>query len=51
MPDFERLYYKLFAAMADAADLLEQGQREQARQLLIAAMQSAEEQFLEESEE
>ncbi|MBP3314177.1 MAG: hypothetical protein J6K84_05960 [Oscillospiraceae bacterium] len=50
MPDFEGLYYRLFATIADAVELLEQGQGEQARERLISAMQDAEERFLQESE-
>lgn len=46
MCDFERLYFRLFAAMADAAEALEQGDYDKARQLLIAAQQDAEEQYI-----
>ena len=50
MPNFESLYYKLFGAVADAVELLEQGQSEKAREHLISAMQAAEEQYLNETE-
>ncbi len=50
MPNFEELYYKLFAAVADTVELLEQEQNERAKQRLILAMQEAEERFLQESE-
>ncbi len=46
MPNFEQLYYKLFAKVADAVELLEQEQKEQAKECLICAMQEAEERFL-----
>lgn len=48
MPNFEALYFKLFASIADAVELLEQGQSEKAKERLITAMQVAEEQYLNE---
>lgn len=50
MPNFERLYYQLFAAIADAVEHLEQGETPQAKECLISAMQKAEQQFLDDSE-
>ncbi len=43
---YERLYYKLFAAMADAVESLEQGEPAAARKVLNAAMLAAEEAVL-----
>ena len=40
---YENLYYKLFAAIADAAESLEQDEPHAARKALIAAMRDAEE--------
>lgn len=48
MPDYKALYFKLFAAMADAVEDLEQGQPFQAKERLIHAQQEAEEEYLEE---
>ena len=42
-PDYKALYFKLFAAMADAVELLERQEEAAARLLLIAAQQEAEE--------
>ena len=50
MLNFETLYFKLFATMADAVELLEQGKAEEAKQRLISAMQEAEERYLQETE-
>lgn len=50
MPNFEALYYKLFATMADAVELLEQEKTDEAKQRLISAMQEAEERYLQETE-
>ena len=46
MPDYETLYFKLFAAMADALEYMEQDNYGLARQALIAAQQAAEEQYI-----
>ena len=46
MPDFEALYFQLFAAMADATDALERGNPASAKQILIAAQQAAEEAYI-----
>ena len=45
------LYFRLFASMADAVELLEQGRWEQAKLYLIRAQQEAEERFLEQEED
>lgn len=47
MPDYEKLYFKLFAAMADAVEDLENGKYAAARRRLISAQQEAEEAYLE----
>ena len=46
MPDFEKLYFKLFAALADATEYLEEGQPFLAKERLIRAQQEAEEEYL-----
>ena len=46
MDVYRELYYKLFAAMADAAEALENGKPLAAKNLLIAAQREAEERFL-----
>lgn len=48
MPDYKKLYFRLFAAMADAVEYLEQGQPFQAKECLIRAQQEAEEEYLRE---
>ena len=50
MPDYKKLYFKLFAAMADAVEELDQQNYGAARQRLIAAQQEAEEEYLEETD-
>ena len=42
----EKLYFFLFNAISDAIQLLEQGAAAQARSLLIAAQQEAEEKYI-----
>jgi len=42
MPDYKALYFKLFAAAADAVDALDQNQSQQARQILLRAQLEAE---------
>ena len=49
MPDFEKLYFKLFAALADAVEDLEDGQPTLAKERLIRAQQEAEEEYISES--
>ena len=46
MPDYQELYFKLFAAMADALEYMEQDNYGLARQRLIAAQQETEEQYI-----
>ena len=46
MTDYRKLYFKLFAAMADAVEDLEQENYGRAKQRLIAAQQEAEEEYL-----
>ena len=46
MPNFEELYYKLFAEMENAIVELEQQNYGKALNILIAAQQAAEEAFL-----
>lgn len=46
MCDYRALYYKLFGKLSDAVELLECGEGEAARLLLIRLLQEAEEQFL-----
>ena len=48
MPDYKGLYFKLFAAMADAVEELEQAELFRARERLIRAQQEAEEEYLKE---
>lgn len=50
MADYKAIYFKLFAAVADAVDDLERGEFEKARQRLIRAEQEAEEGYLEEED-
>ena len=46
MPDYQKLYFMLFVAAADAVEYLEQEEPERARLRLIRAQQEAEEQYL-----
>jgi len=48
MPDYRALYFKLFAAMADAVEHLEEGRPFLAKERLISAQQEAEEEYLKE---
>ena len=47
MPDFEKLYYYLFGVLADAVEAIEMENYEEAKELLIAAQQNAEEEYIE----
>ena len=49
MPDYKKLYFMLFAAMADAVENLEQENYGAAKQRLISAQQEAEEEYLSET--
>ncbi len=51
MSIYRKLYFYLFAALADAVDLLERGDAAGARQLLISAQQTAEERVLDAAQE
>lgn len=46
MPNYEQLYFQLFAATANAVEAIEACNYGQARKILIAAQQSAEEQCI-----
>lgn len=46
MPDYKKLYFKLFAAMADAVEELEAENFGAAKQCLISAQQETEEEYL-----
>ena len=46
MPDYEKLYFQLFAAMADAVEAMEAANYGQAKEILISAQQRAEEQYM-----
>lgn len=48
MPDYKKLYFKLFRAIADAAELMEAHNYEAAWWLLVAVQQEAEEMYLSE---
>ena len=47
MPDFEKLYFHLFGVLADAVEAIETENYEEAKKLLIAAQQNAEEEYVE----
>jgi hypothetical protein len=46
MPDYQQLYFQLFAAAADAVEAMEKANYGQAKEVLISAQQKAEEQCL-----
>lgn len=46
MPDFEKLYFHLFGAMADAVEAIEKKEYEKTKDILIAAQQEAEEEYI-----
>ena len=48
VPDFEKLYFKLFAAMADAVEEMEEQNYGKAKRILISAQQEAEEAYISE---
>lgn len=48
MPDFEELYFQLFAATADAVDAIERMDFGAAREILITAQQKCEETYISE---
>lgn len=47
MPNYQELYFKLFSAAADAVEVIETMNFGQAKEILIAAQQNAEEQCME----
>ena len=49
--EYRQLYYQLFAAMADAVELLEQKRPERAREVLIEVQRQAEEAVIAEERE
>lgn len=50
MSDYKTLYFKLFAAVADALEHMEQDNYGLARERLISAQQEAEEQYISQEE-
>ncbi len=46
MPDYQKLYFQLFAAMADAVEAIDAANYGTAKELLIRAQQEAEEQYI-----
>ena len=46
MPNYEKLYFQLFAAMADAVDAIDAANYGQAKEILVSAQQEAEEQYI-----
>lgn len=50
MPDYETLYFQLFAAMADAVEAIEAQNYGAAKEILIRAQQNVEEQYLREEQ-
>lgn len=49
MPDYKKLYFMLFAAIADAVEDLEQENYGMAKRRLISVQQEAEEEYLSEA--
>ena len=49
--DYKSLYFTLFNTLTDAIELLDNGNTEGAKELLIAAQQKAEDMFIEDNEE
>lgn len=47
MPDYEKLYFQLFAAMADAVEVIKTANYGTAKEILIRAQQEAEEDYIE----
>ncbi len=50
MADYKQLYFQLFAALADAVEALEAANYGRARDILTAAQQLTEEQFMDADE-
>lgn len=51
MPDYKKLYFRLFGAVADAVEHLELGSIKLAKDGLIRAQQDAEEEYLKDGDE
>jgi hypothetical protein len=51
MSVYKNMYYKLFNAITDALNVLEQDDTEKAREVLITAQQTAEELYIEAGED
>ena len=49
--DYKSLYFTLFNTLTDAIELLDNGNTDVAKELLIAAQQKAEDMFIEDNEE
>ena len=47
MPDFKKMYLHLFSHVSDALDALERQNFGQAKEILIAAQQQAEDEYVE----
>ncbi len=47
MPDFKSMYFHLFNHVSDAIDAIEQQNFGQAKEILIAAQQQAEDEYVE----
>lgn len=50
MPNYQQLYYQLFAAAANAVEAIEFSNYGQAKEILISAQQNAEEQYIDTEE-
>ena len=46
MPDYKKLYFRLFGALADAVEAMDASDFTAARELLIRAQQEAEEEYI-----
>lgn len=46
MPDYEKLYHRMFNAATDALRALDQGKAPAAKRILIAAQRQAEEDYI-----
>lgn len=46
MPDFRKMYFQLFASIADALDALKAGNPERSREILILAQLRGEESYI-----
>lgn len=46
MPDFKKLYFQLFGALADAVEAMEASDFAASKEILIRAQQEAEEEYI-----